>query len=55
MICFRDTTFCASLNCENKCGRKPPDDLRERAREWWGNDDAPIAWGYYCGKPESKP
>ena len=51
MICYRDTTFCISPNCQNACGRKLTESVRENARKWWGGDGAPIAVGYFCGEP----
>jgi len=48
MICFRDMTFCVSMNCTNKCGRKLTDEVRAAARRWWGGDGAPIATGRFC-------
>lgn len=55
MICYKDTTFCASPECQNKCGRKPPADLKAQAEKWWGGPGAPIAYSYYCGgEPEKK-
>ncbi len=50
MMCFKDTTFCASSNCKDECGRKPPPDLEQQARRWWGGDGAPIAYSYFCGE-----
>ena len=47
MLCYKDTTFCASPDCTNECGRKMSDydkDLAQRA-------DLPVAYGYFCGKP----
>lgn len=49
MICYLDKTFCVSLNCENKCGRKLTDKVIKSAIQWWGSDDAPIAMSCFCG------
>ena len=41
---YKDTTFCVSPNCEDKCGRKIP----EIPKDWkWG-----VSVGYFCGEPE---
>lgn len=53
-ICFRDRTFCISINCVNACGAKLTDEIRRDARTWWldftnGCDDqAPIAMSEFC-------
>lgn len=47
-MCFRDTTFCSSPNCKNKCGRKLTEQDKEAARKWWGKDGAPIAYADFC-------
>ena len=49
MICYRDTTFCVSPGCENKCGRKLTPEIEAAARRWWKGDDPPIAMSCYCG------
>lgn len=54
MICYRDTTFCVSPNCQNKCGRKLTPEIQAAARRWWGGEDAPIAVAYFCGEPEEE-
>lgn len=44
MLCFKDQTFCAS-DCKNDtCFRHFTDETHQAAREWWGGDDAPIAF-----------
>lgn len=48
MICFRDTTFCSSPACQNKCGRQFTDKDRVAAKQWWGGDGAPIAFSEFC-------
>lgn len=54
MICYRDKTFCRSPGCQNKCGRKLTDKIREEARKWWlqvtkgREEDAPICTGEFC-------
>jgi hypothetical protein len=47
-MCYRDRTFCVSPNCQNKCGSKLTDEIREAARQWWGGEDAPIAVAEIC-------
>lgn len=57
MICFLDTTFCASKNCTGKCGRQLTPELIERGKKWWGSDDFPVALADYCddkGEPNAK-
>ena len=45
---FKDTTFCASPNCENKCGRKISDiDMSFLKGHSW----LPVAYAYFCGEP----
>jgi hypothetical protein len=56
-MCYKDMTFCASPNCQNKCGRKLTKEVQEGAKRWWGSDDAPIAISYFCddnGEPLKK-
>lgn len=48
MLCYRDTTFCASPNCKNQCGRKLTDFDRKRAEE----AKLYIMCAYFCGEPE---
>ena len=47
MICYMDRSFCISPNCENKCGRKLTDEVRDGARR----KRLPICTGYFCDKP----
>lgn len=49
MICYRDTTYCVSPDCENKCGRKLTPGIEQEAHAWWGSDSAPIAVACFCG------
>lgn len=43
MICYRDQCYCES-DCINKnCVRLLTHDVKAKAREWWGEDGAPIA------------
>ena len=48
MMGYRDMTFCVSENCQNKCGRKLTKEIEEAAKEWWGEDNPPIAVGNFC-------
>lgn len=41
-----DKTYCASPNCENGCGRRPPESLSLEI-----GDDC-FSYGYFCGEPE---
>lgn len=50
MICYKDTTWCVSPNCQDKCGRKLKDSDREAAKRWWGGDGAPIAVREFCNE-----
>lgn len=44
---FKDKTYCASPNCQNKCGRKMTDSERiELANYEW--TDIPVGYGYFC-------
>jgi hypothetical protein len=45
MICYKDTTYCASPNCQNKCGRKLDNN------NVWSNPNnysLPTAYAYFC-------
>ena len=48
MICYKDTTFCCSKNCKNKCGRKFTKEIQQGAEKWWGGEGAPIAFSEFC-------
>jgi hypothetical protein len=54
-LSFRDTTFCASPNCKNECGRKMTPALHEEYQRanlpngWDGM--LGIAYAYFCGEP----
>lgn len=46
MICYRDMSFCSDAEaCANKegCDRWFSHEHEEKAKKWWGNDDAPVA------------
>ena len=43
MICYRDITFCSHPCANTECIRNMNDDVRARARAWWGTEgDPPI-------------
>lgn len=44
MICYLDTTFCASDVKNHTCGRELTKKERKKAEEL----AIPIAWGYFC-------
>ena len=50
MMCYADRTFCASPHCQNKCGRKMPEEVRNEAK----NSGLHIAWAYFCGEEGSE-
>lgn len=50
MICFRDTTYCSSPTCQDKCGRKPPEDLEAQVLRWWGKPGGPVAYADFCSE-----
>ena len=53
VLCYRDMTFCVSLNCKNKCGRKLTKEIKDAAEEWWGKPNPPISVSIFCnGKGE---
>jgi len=53
-MCYRDRTYCVSPNCQNKCGSKLTDLVRNAASKWWlevtngRESDAPICMAYLC-------
>jgi len=49
MLCFRCRTYCISKNCQNKCGRKLTQEIKDAAAEWWGKPGAPISVSTFCG------
>lgn len=50
MICWRDTTYCASPDCINECGRKMSEEVKKEADK----STLPVAYAYFCGVPEVK-
>lgn len=47
MLCFHDTTYCASPNCANQCGRKFTQALADEAIA----SRQVVAFAYFCGSP----
>ena len=45
MICYKDKTFCASVNCKNDCGRKLTRQIIEDATK----ADLPLSFAFFCG------
>ena len=50
MMCYRDRTFCVSPACQNRCGCKLTEKIKEDAEKWWGKPNAPIACSEFCDK-----
>jgi hypothetical protein len=53
MIHYKDKTFCPfyeTCDKKNECGRALTPEVKARAHNWWGNDNAPIAM--FVEKPE---
>lgn len=48
MICFRDTTYCASPDCTNQCGRQMDDFTRSEAAKSF----LPISFSLFCGESD---
>lgn len=48
MVAYRDQTYCASPQCENKCGRK----LTAEQEKEILDRDLLISQAYFCGVPE---
>ncbi len=47
---YKDITFCASPNCQNKCGRKITEAERQEAYAL----EAFICYAYFCDVPEGE-
>lgn len=43
MICYKDMTFCNSDCTNSSCKRKLTDEIFKEAKDWWGDDGAPVA------------
>lgn len=52
MFCYRDTTFCASKDCKNKCGRKWTAKTQEEYDAFCSRTkfNMPVAWANFCEK-----
>lgn len=48
MVCYLDTTFCASPNCEGFCGRQFTPEVAADAQRV----GLPVAFACFCGMPE---
>lgn len=48
MICYGDTTFCASPHCTNACQRKMPKEIEHEAKK----SGLLISWAYFCGEKQ---
>lgn len=52
MLCHNDRTYCASPNCENKCGRQMSYAHKEHLHQLEKKGQAfPVCYGYFCGEP----
>lgn len=50
MICYKDKSFCASDCVNTSCDRHFGPEQEKAAREWWGSDDAPVAFMDFSGR-----
>ena len=50
MICYKDTTFCASKVEKHTCGREITEEEIKHAKKI----GLPIAYAYFCGTIEGK-
>ena len=53
MICYRDTTFCASDVTEHTCGREFTEQDTINAEKWWGGKDYPVAYSEFCKEADT--
>jgi hypothetical protein len=52
MLCYNDETYCASPNCENKCGRQMSYAYKEHLHKLEQKGQAlPVSYAYFCGEP----
>ena len=54
---FLDKTFCASPQCENKCGRQMTKEHKDYLKElsFRGvNASALVSYAYFCGEPSKE-
>lgn len=52
---FKDRTYCASPNCENKCGRKLTKEQKQELAMlsdagYWS---AQVSYAYFCGDSDT--
>lgn len=48
-----DTTFCASPNCKNECGRQITKEIKDMLDSVASTGfSRPISYSYFCGEPE---
>lgn len=45
--CYLDTTYCASPNCKNECGRKMSDEIKKEISRL---EHARVAYAYFCAE-----
>ena len=45
--CYLDTTYCASPNCKNECGRKMSNEIKKEISKI---PYARVTYGYFCGE-----
>lgn len=50
MLCYKDMTFCSSDCAKSDCYRYFGEEQRIAAREWWGNDNAPVLMANFSQK-----
>ena len=43
-LCYKDMTFCYSDCTNTACSRHFGPEVEKKAIEWWGSEDAPIAF-----------
>ena len=48
MITFKDKTFCASICCDNKCGRKKTDEEKQQLKDMSTRINEAVSWSYFC-------
>lgn len=47
--CYLDRTYCASPHCENECGAKMSDEVKEAISKI---EHHQVAFSYFCGEPK---
>jgi hypothetical protein len=53
---YKDRTYCASPDCNNKCGRKMTNMEIAHHKAFFAQHgyDIPVSYGYFCDKKEQK-